>query len=103
MWTSRTESGEGGETGAKGMLSYSLIFAIAIFGLLHQPWWLAAAGALLLAATLSLQDRRVSARLTAAQAMELAMFASVARLSLCAAASSAAFVLGRICAWLFSL
>jgi hypothetical protein len=28
------------------MLSYSLILAIAVFGLLHQPWWLAGAGSI---------------------------------------------------------
>jgi hypothetical protein len=85
-----------------GMLSYSFIFASAVFGLLHQPWWFAAAGALLLVGTLPAQHR-LSERLAAAQAMELAIFAGFIRLSFCAAAASTAFVLGRVCAWVFGI
>jgi len=84
------------------MLTYSLIFVTAVLGLLHQPWWAAAAGALLLASSVTMQDR-LPMKLAAAQAAELAAYAVFARLSLSIAAAAGAFFLGKTCGWLFGI
>jgi hypothetical protein len=84
------------------MLTYSLIFATALLGLLHQPWWTAAASALLLAAIAVTQDRGPE-RLSAAQAAELAVYAAFTRLSLTIVAAVSAFLLGSISGWIFGI
>jgi hypothetical protein len=90
------------ETGASHMLTYLLIFITALFGLVHQPWWLAAASASFLATAATLQDK-LPMPLTTTQATELASYTVFARLSLSVAAAASAFLLGKVCGWLFGI
>jgi len=83
--------------------TYLVILAITMAGLMHAPWWSAAAGACILALLPFVEQTGLSLSPRGVGRSSDEPIASLVALMTGCAAASAAFALGRATAWLWGL